>query len=99
MKFPKFMNVFGLKVKLIISKDLPMNVAGQYEYGKELITLNNLHESDKELIHTLIHELSHAMFYRVSINQAISFETNEFICNNMATVILENFDVKPKIRK
>lgn len=99
MKLPKFFNVFGQKIKLKIDESLPINVAGQFEPSKNLISLNPLHESDKELLHSLVHELGHALFYRVSINQAISFESHEFIVNNMATMLLENFELKPKIKK
>lgn len=98
MKFPKFFNIFGLKVKLKIG-GLPSNVAGQYEPQKNLITLNEFHETDKELLHTALHEVGHVLFYRVSINQGVSYEVHEFIVNNYATMLLENFEVKPKIKK
>jgi Zn-dependent peptidase ImmA (M78 family) len=98
MKLPKFFNVFGLKPKLKIVEMNP-NFAGQYDTIKNVITLNSLHESDQELLHSLMHELGHCMFYRVSINQAVSYETHEFIVNNYATMLLENFDIKPKASK
>ena len=91
--------VFGAKIKLKIDKKLPHNVAGQYDTMKDIISLNALHESDEELMHTLIHECGHALFYRVSINQAVSFEVHEYIVNNMATMLLENFDIKFKSTK
>jgi len=99
MKLPKFMTVFGLKVKLKIDDKLPLNVAAQYEPSKAVISLNTIHENDKELLHSLLHECGHALFYRVSIQQAVSFEVHEFIVNNYATMLLENFDVKPKCLK
>lgn len=99
MKLPRFLNIFGLKVKLVVSMKIPPNIDGQYEYDKKVISLNHLHESDKELLHTLLHECGHAMFYRVSIQQAVSWEVHEFIVNNYSTMLLENFDIKPKIRK
>ena len=99
MKLPKSLNIFGIKVKLKIDEKLPFNIAAQYEPGKETISLNALHETDKELLHSLLHECGHALFYRVSIQQAVSFEVHEFIVNNYATMLLENFDVKPKCTK
>ncbi len=99
MKLPKFFNVFGIKVKLKVSDKLPMNVAAQYEPAKETITLSAIHDTDKELLHSLLHEAGHAMFYRVSIQQAVSFEIHEFIVNNYATMLLENFEIKPKCLK
>ena len=97
MKLPKIWNIFGLKIKLKIAH-FETNIAGQYEPSKKLITLNAQHETDQELMHTLLHELGHAMFYRVSINQAVSYETHEYIVNNYATMLLENFEIKPKAK-
>ena len=99
MKLPKFLNIFGLKIKLIVSLKLSPGVAGQYDPSKECITLNAIHETDKELLHTLLHECGHAMFYRVSIQQAVSWEVHEFIVNNYSTMLLENFEIKPRIKK
>ena len=99
MKLPKYLNVFGIKIKLKIDEKLPMTVAAQYDPGKETISLNAMHDTDKELLHSLLHEAGHALFYRVSIQQAVSFEVHEFIVNNYATMLLENFEVKPKCLK
>lgn len=99
MKLPKFLNIFGLKVKLVISLKMSSNIAGLYEPDKQIISLNSIHDSDMELLHTLLHECGHAMFYRVSIQQAVSWEVHEFIVNNYSTMLLENFDIKPKIKK
>lgn len=99
MKLPKFLNVFGQKVKLKIDDSLPFNVAAQYDIVKNQIALNTIHDTDDELLHSLLHEAGHALFYRVSIQQAVSFEVHEFIVNNYATMLLENFEVKPKLKK
>lgn len=98
MKLPRFLLVFGDKIKLRI-KDLPYGVAAQYDIDKKIITLSPIHETDDGLLHSLLHEAGHSLFYRVSINQAVSFETHEFIVNNYATMLLENFDIKPKLKK
>lgn len=71
-------------------------IAGTYQPYKEVISLNELHDTQEEMMHTLLHELGHAMFYRVSINQSISREVHEYIVNNYATMLLENFDITPK---
>jgi Zn-dependent peptidase ImmA (M78 family) len=99
MKLPRVLNIFGLKVKLLVSLKIPPNIAGQYDHDKKLISLNHMHESDRELLHTLLHECGHAMFYRVSIQQAVSWEVHEFIVNNFATMLLENFEIKPRLKK
>ena len=99
MKLPKFLNVFGQKVKLKIDDNLPLNIAAQYDINKVQISLNSIHETDDELLHSLLHECGHALFYRVSIQQAVSFEVHEFIVNNYATMLLEHFEIKQKIKK
>lgn len=98
MKFPKKFNIFGMAVKLII-RLMPESIAGTYDHRAKTITINELQETDEELLHTVLHECGHALFYRVSINQGVSFEVHEFIVNNYATMLLENFDIKPKIKK
>lgn len=95
IKLPKFLKIFGLKVKIKYDAKMPHNVAGLYYPDKEAITLNPL-QDDKEAMHTIIHEAGHSLFYRVSINQSISYEVHEYIVNNMATMLLENFDIKFK---
>jgi Zn-dependent peptidase ImmA (M78 family) len=97
MKLPKSFNIFGLKVKLIIG-NLPANIAGTYDPDRNIISINSDHETDKELLHTLLHETGHVLFFRVSINQSISYEVHEYIVNNYATMLLENFEIKPKVR-
>lgn len=94
-KLKKFFMVFGLKISVKI-EDMDYNIAGMYYPSKKKILLNSAHEDEFELYHTLLHELGHAMFYRVSINQSISKEVHEYIVNNYATMLLENFDIKAK---
>ena len=98
MKLPRFLMIFGNKIKLRIA-DLDVGIAAQYEPKKKTISISPIHDTDDELLHSLLHECGHALFYRVSINQAVSYETHEFIVNNYATMLLENFDVKLKIKK
>ena len=96
-KLPKFLDVFGKKVKVII-KELHPNYAAQYDVVSNEIFINKIEDSYLEQgpLHSLLHEAGHALFYRVSINQAVSFETHEYIVNNYATMLLENFDITPK---
>ena len=96
-KLPKVLDVFGKKVKVLI-KSLHPNYAAQYDVVNHEIFINDVEESYMEQgpLHSLLHEAGHALFYRVSINQAVSFETHEYIVNNYATMLLENFDITPK---
>lgn len=96
MILPKFFNIFGLKVNLVVKA--MSNALGMYEHGvrKKTIYVHPDHETSEELMHTILHECGHALFYRVSINQGVSHEVHEFIVNNYATMLQENFWVIPK---
>lgn len=98
IKLPKFLNIFGLKVKLKVTSDLPENAAGLYIPIKSLIKISPEHPSKDEVMHTLLHESGHAMFYRISIHQSVSREMHEIIVDNFATMLIENFDITPKDR-
>lgn len=100
MILPKYFMIFGLKVKLIVTA-LSSGVAGMYEHGakKKVIYVHPDHETNEELMHTILHETGHALFYRVSINQGVSYEVHEFIVNNYATMLQENFWVIPKSKE
>lgn len=97
-KMPKFITVFGLKIKIKINENIGQNAAGLYEPMKATIHIHPDHPNEVELLHTMLHESGHAMFYRVSIHQAVSKEVHEFIVDNFATMLLENFDIKPKAK-
>jgi len=91
MKIKKSYMVFGKKIKIKICQ-LQDGIAGMYDHETETIYINDIfmqkgYESD--LQDTLIHELGHALFYRVSIDQAVSWQTHEFIVNNMAVMLRE----------
>lgn len=98
MKIPKFIMVFGSKIKILV-KPLPNGIAAQYHIDGKTIVISPIQETDNGFLHSLLHECGHALFYRVSINQAVSYETHEFIINNYATMLLENFDIKMKVKK
>lgn len=91
MKIKKSYNVFGRKIKVKFC-ELDPNVAGIYDDYLGMIFLNvQLAEKGNEiqLQDTLIHELGHALFYRVSLDQAMSWQVHEYIVNNMAVMLRE----------
>lgn len=91
MKIKKSYNVFGRKIKVKICK-LDENIAGVYDDSLGTIFINVLLTQkglEDQLQDTLIHELGHALFYRVSIDQAVSWQTHEYIVNNMAVMLRE----------
>jgi hypothetical protein len=54
---------------------------------------------DKDLKQTILHELFHGVFFRTAIYQCeISEDMIEIICDNMATFIVETFDLTLKKR-
>lgn len=91
LKIKKSYNVFGRKIKVKFAQ-LDSNIAGMYYNDKGLILINEaLAEKGYEdiLQDTLIHEILHAMFYRVSIDQAVSWQVHEYIVNNAAVLLRE----------
>lgn len=91
MKIRKSYNVFGRKIKVKFS-DMDPGIAGIYDDSLGMIILNvDLTQKGNEIVlqDTLIHELGHALFYRVSIDQAVSWQTHEYIVNNMAVMLRE----------
>jgi Zn-dependent peptidase ImmA (M78 family) len=47
-------------------------------------------QSDKEKLHTLIHEIGHALFGRVGLCQGVNPEIEEVIVESIATTLIEN---------
>lgn len=91
LKIKKTYNVFGRKIKVKFAQ-LDSNIAGMYYDNKGLILINEaLAEKGYEdiLQDTLVHEILHAMFYRVSIDQAVSWQAHEYIVNNAAVLLRE----------
>lgn len=96
-KWPRFFDVFGQKTPLKFV-EMDNRFAAQYDITTKEISVNKNHQDD-DVMHSVLHELGHALFFRVSINQSVSYEVHEFIVNNYATMLRENFDLKPKIKK
>jgi Zn-dependent peptidase ImmA (M78 family) len=91
VKIKKTYNVFGrkIKVKFVVLND---NIAGMYDDAPGVIYINKYLAQkgfEEQLQDTLIHELGHALFYRVSIDQAIGWQVHEYIVNNMAVMLRE----------
>lgn len=89
-------NVFGKKIpvtKIDLTKEL---ADGQYHPKTQSITIDKRIKGD-ELIGVYIHELVHAMCDRIGLHNAqLSHDLEEIIADNIATVMLENFEIKCK---
>jgi len=82
--------IYGQKWKIQIDNSLPHGLAGQCQISKKTIALSK-NQSREELIHTLIHEMGHALTFRVGTFQAISDEMIEVLVESNATMITEAF--------
>ena len=101
MSLPKSINIFGLDYKVKIVKELKDDdgnmVDGLFCSKDAIISID---KDNKNKMHTLIHEMGHAMFHRVSIGQTdINDQVEEIINNNWATLMTEVFDLKFKRKK
>ena len=91
LKIKKSYNVFGRKIKVKFAK-LDESIAGLYNDSIGTIFINEMLLAkglESQLQDTLIHELGHALFYRVSIDQAVNWQVHEYIVNNMAVMLRE----------
>jgi len=89
--------VFGYLCPVIVKKELieqDIECHGLFKDNKIYIAKHK----DKEIMfHTLLHEMGHALFHRISINQAgIPHELQEIIVDTYATMLLENFKMEKK---
>lgn len=94
MKKRDLVDVFG-RMTPIEYKKLEDDTAGHFDRETKSIAISD-DEKGAKYVHTLLHELGHALMDRVGIHQAISDETEEIIAENYATMITELFDLKWK---
>lgn len=100
IRFPRTLDVYGDKIKLRVRhpvKDSDGNkVVGTYCYDDGIIEIDSRLDDDQK-IHTLLHELGHAVFHRLSaghLDNNIPYELEEIIVNSFATLYTELFDIK-----
>jgi Zn-dependent peptidase ImmA (M78 family) len=95
-----------VKALKVFGKDVPVKkcsrvgeefgLAGYYDYGSGTITIEASLKAD-DYIHTLVHEICHAIFHRGGLHQAkMPTELEEIICEQVATVLTENFRLTRK---
>lgn len=93
MDLPKYVIVFGQKFK-IKAANLG-DVMGLCDRSTNTIYLSKALEPS-DVMPTLLHEIGHAVFSRVSLVQAVGADIEEVIVDTLANTIIENFDVIPK---
>jgi len=95
LKLPKSVDVFGQFI-LVTRKSGLLNKTdpehGYFQNGEIVVGINK--DPSIEL-QTLIHEMGHALWERLSLNQTdIHPDIQEILCDVYATMMVENFDIK-----
>lgn len=97
MKIPKRVKVLGRTITITEKEELSdLGYAGLYDAEAGKIFIN---PSVSDLKETFLHELNHAIIHRAGINQIISREAEEMICENFATAYCEIFFKSKKKKK
>lgn len=93
------MNIFGQKIKIKYMKTQEaLGVCGFFDPVKQIIVIDD--SMDKQMqMETLIHECVHALSFRLSWRQAINQQFEETMCDQIAKMLVESFDIKLKSKK
>ena len=96
--FPKKFNlkIFGeiFKVKVLKMEE---GLAGLCSSRTKEIFISNNNQTKSEALHTLIHEVGHAVCSRTGVRQAnFPADLEEILVENIATAITENFNLSLK---
>jgi len=96
-KLPHKLNIYGMSVEIKTIKNLQddYGYAGQFCTRNKTIELDNKLE-DSELVQTLIHEVLHAIAYRIRLSEAIHKDVEEIVVDSFAQWIEENLIIKFK---
>jgi Zn-dependent peptidase ImmA (M78 family) len=92
MKIPRSINIFGKDCKIVKVKDLVKKheAYGRFKHSNFTIELDS--KISGELLRvTFLHELLHAVFERLMLNDDFDEKTEEKLCDQIATFLAENF--------
>ena len=92
MKLPKHFNVFGQKVKIKFG-DLGPNFQGMFYSQKNLIVIAK-DTPPEEISRVVIHEFFHSVISRCSLDQVVSYPSEEVLVDMFTKALLENFEIK-----
>lgn len=97
MRIPRKINVMGTEYIFKKEKNM-LNDNGQYGYcdWKEKIIGYDSDLKGTDLIHTILHEIDHAIRYESGLYQVLSNEVLEIIAETTATQFIRLFDIKFK---
>lgn len=89
-------NVFGMIIAVIYKPLEHLGYTGIFEPIENRITIDENLSGD-ESIQTEIHEVLHACWFRLSLDQArIPAALQEVIVDTFATALVENYKIRPK---
>ena len=97
LKTVKTITVFGKKYKIKVVPEHYL-YEGLCDAEKGIILLRE-NCSQKEMLKTIIHEVTHSWQFRIGLHQAISRELLEIIAEVNSVVLEEIFDIKFKDTK
>lgn len=102
MKIKKSYNVFGQPIKMNLKKgpltdEYGRQLAGFFDPQKNTILVDNSLPED-QLIKTIIHELGHALLFRLGLPQtSLPHDLHELIVEGYSNFIYEEFVEKKKV--
>lgn len=82
--------VFGVRVPVIKADLSDENLAGKYDPKTKTIFVE-ARQNTESFVHSVLHELGHAMLHRTGMNQSLPGEIEELIVENFATLLIENY--------
>lgn len=94
-------DVLGSKVTVKRIKKLSSDTGncGEYIFDKKIIHIDK-DLKGKSNIHTLMHEMIHALCDKIGLeNTSLSRDVEEILSDKIPEMFLENFDIKLKCKK
>lgn len=94
MKVPKKFKVFGKTIKIKVG-DLGGQYDGMFYPHQDLIVIDKAVPKER-IAHVLIHEFIHSVITRCSLDQVISYPSEELVVDMIAKALVENFTIDNK---
>jgi Zn-dependent peptidase ImmA (M78 family) len=92
---PKRLFVFGKACEITYLEHIEDGIAGEFDPETYKIKININLDAETVLI-TIVHEICHALFYRLNYHSFLTENEIELLCDQFAVMIVENFDLSPK---
>ena len=86
-------SVFGKDIEVIFKDLSDDGIYGKFESKESRIYIHQGLTND-DIEATLLHEIFHAICYRIGIRQALPHELEEILVESFATWLVENYEFK-----